>query len=68
MNAPEPSPAAVASPCVGICRVDGEDMCVGCGRLIGEIVEWTRVSEARRRDIVTVAAGRLSRSVAPSPG
>lgn len=58
MNAAESSSPAVASPCTGVCRVDREDMCVGCGRQIDEIVEWGRASEARRRVIVRLAAER----------
>lgn len=58
MNAAEPQDLDVASPCTGVCRVDGDNMCVGCGRLIDEIVEWSRASEARRRVIVRLAAER----------
>jgi predicted Fe-S protein YdhL (DUF1289 family) len=44
--------AAVASPCVNICRLDAQGLCVGCRRTIDEIVEWPRASEARRREIL----------------
>lgn len=42
-----------ASPCVGICRidgtqVDGEAICVGCYRSLREIAEWTLVSDRQR--------------------
>jgi uncharacterized protein len=56
--------AAVASPCVDICRLDAQGLCVGCRRTIDEIVEWPRASEARRREILgelvlrTAAAAR----------
>lgn len=68
MNAVEPTQVEVASPCTGVCRVDSEDMCLGCGRQIDEIVEWSRASEARRRVIVTLAAERGLRKglVAPA--
>lgn len=68
MNAPEPNSTEVASPCTGVCRVDGEDMCVGCGRQIPEIVEWSRAPEARRRVIVRLAAERLVRKGLRLPG
>lgn len=48
----------VASPCVGICQLDPRNICFGCGRLIGEIAEWSMASEARRRQIVDDAARR----------
>ena len=43
--------AAVPSPCVDICRLDAQGLCVGCRRTIDEITEWPRASEARRREI-----------------
>jgi predicted Fe-S protein YdhL (DUF1289 family) len=46
------SDTAVASPCVDICRLDAQGLCVGCRRTIEEITEWSRASEARRREIL----------------
>jgi uncharacterized protein len=42
----------VPSPCVDICRLDAQGLCVGCRRTLGEIAEWPRASEARRREIL----------------
>ena len=50
--------AAVPSPCVDICRLDTQGLCVGCRRSIDEITEWPRASEARRREILRNAARR----------
>jgi len=50
--------AAVASPCVDICRLDAQGLCVGCRRTIEEIAEWPRASEARRREILRELALR----------
>jgi uncharacterized protein len=47
LNAP-----AAASPCVDICRLDAQQLCIGCRRTIGEIIEWPRASEARRHEIL----------------
>jgi predicted Fe-S protein YdhL (DUF1289 family) len=44
--------ATVPSPCVDICRLDAQGLCVGCRRTIDEIAEWSRASEARRREIL----------------
>jgi uncharacterized protein len=44
--------ATVPSPCIDICRLDAQGLCVGCRRTIDEIVEWPRASEARRREIL----------------
>jgi predicted Fe-S protein YdhL (DUF1289 family) len=43
---------AVPSPCVDICRLDAQQLCIGCRRTLGEITEWPRASEARRREIL----------------
>jgi uncharacterized protein len=42
----------VPSPCVDICRLDDNGLCIGCRRTIGEISEWPRAGEARRREIL----------------
>jgi predicted Fe-S protein YdhL (DUF1289 family) len=44
--------AAVPSPCIDICRLDSRGICIGCRRTIDEIAEWSRASEARRREIL----------------
>jgi uncharacterized protein len=53
--------APVASPCVDICRLDARGLCVGCRRTIEEITEWSRASEARRREILNDIARRDAR-------
>jgi predicted Fe-S protein YdhL (DUF1289 family) len=50
VNAPLTEPP-VPSPCVDICRLDAQGLCAGCRRTMGEISEWPRASEARRREI-----------------
>jgi uncharacterized protein len=50
--------APVVSPCVDICRLDPQGLCVGCRRSIEEITEWSRASEARRREILRDIARR----------
>ena len=48
-----------ASPCQGVCRLEGQT-CVGCGRLIGETVEWPSATVARKHLIIHEAATRLA--------
>ncbi len=48
----------VPSPCIDVCRLDAHGWCVGCRRTIDEISEWSRASEARRRDILRAVALR----------
>jgi len=44
--------SGVASPCVDICRLDAQGLCVGCRRTLDEIAEWSRASDARRLEIL----------------
>jgi len=48
----------VDSPCVKICELDRDDVCVGCGRTRGEIAGWTSMSEAQKAEIVERARKR----------
>jgi predicted Fe-S protein YdhL (DUF1289 family) len=48
-------PDVVASPCIGTCKLDALQMCVGCGRTIQEIGAWFRASNEERRAIVVAA-------------
>jgi uncharacterized protein len=50
--------AGVASPCIDVCRLDAQGLCVGCLRTLDEIAEWPRASEARRREILRALALR----------
>jgi predicted Fe-S protein YdhL (DUF1289 family) len=42
----------VPSPCVDICRLDTQGLCVGCRRTLAEIAEWSSAGDARRREIL----------------
>ncbi|MDN5874311.1 MAG: DUF1289 domain-containing protein [Sinobacteraceae bacterium] len=37
------------SPCVGICRIGEDGLCVGCRRNLDEIGAWNGMSDAQRR-------------------
>jgi predicted Fe-S protein YdhL (DUF1289 family) len=45
MNAPF---RAVLSPCVGICALDDDGLCVGCLRSSAEISSWSRMNDDER--------------------
>ena len=49
----------MASPCRRQCCLDERDMCLGCGRLLAEILEWGRADGGRRRLICQDAQARL---------
>jgi len=43
---------AVPSPCLGVCSLDADRHCDGCGRSIDEIARWSHMSEEQRRHLV----------------
>jgi predicted Fe-S protein YdhL (DUF1289 family) len=49
----------VQSPCVKICELNEDGVCVGCGRDRAEIAGWKGMSEADRSKTVESAAERL---------
>ncbi|MBP8170695.1 MAG: DUF1289 domain-containing protein [Pseudomonas sp.] len=55
-----PAPSGpVASPCRRQCCLDEQDICLGCGRQLAEILEWGSASDERRAQICRLAAGRV---------
>jgi hypothetical protein len=55
-------PVAVPSPCRRQCCLDPQDICLGCGRSLAEILEWGGASEVRRREICILAQDRVQRA------
>ena len=50
------------SPCVKICTYQaGAGMCLGCGRTLAEIAQWTQLSDAERRRIMDELPARLEK-------
>ena len=55
-----PEPASLASPCVDICAMDTDtDWCIGCGRTIGEISNWSAKPTDERRAILAALPARM---------
>ncbi|WP_339487466.1 DUF1289 domain-containing protein [Pseudomonas sp. EL_65y_Pfl2_R95] len=42
----------VASPCVHVCALDEEDICIGCQRNVAEITHWSRMDNQERRAVL----------------
>ena len=56
-----PEPASLASPCTGTCTIDTDtDWCLGCGRTIGEISNWSAKPAAERRAILMALPARMA--------
>ena len=56
----------VPSPCVSICALDENDVCVGCFRSGTEISQWGRLSNEQKRDVLKNVAKREYESMYPS--
>jgi predicted Fe-S protein YdhL (DUF1289 family) len=52
--------AQIASPCTGICALDENHVCRGCGRTLAEIASWPSAGPERQRFIAAAAAARLA--------
>jgi uncharacterized protein len=51
----------VASPCVRTCCLDDDDVCIGCGRALAEIVAWGTADDPTRRAILERSRERVAR-------
>jgi predicted Fe-S protein YdhL (DUF1289 family) len=49
----------LASPCVRNCCLDDDNVCMGCGRLLAEIVQWGTASDAAKTAILARSRERL---------
>ncbi|HEY9033542.1 MAG TPA: DUF1289 domain-containing protein [Pseudomonadales bacterium] len=48
----------VASPCISVCLLDNDDVCVGCYRTADEITDWMAADNGARREILARAQQR----------
>lgn len=58
--------ARLASPCVRNCCLDDQDICLGCGRSLSEILQWSAADDQQRRTILVLAAARHAARPAPN--
>ncbi|MDX1380325.1 MAG: DUF1289 domain-containing protein [Xanthomonadales bacterium] len=61
MTEPTVSELDPLTPCIGVCRLDAENVCVGCGRTLAEIARWSQMSRAEQRRVMAELAARLPR-------
>lgn len=50
------------SPCISICALDENDICMGCYRSAQEITDWFMSSSEQKRDMLRRAQERLAAS------
>jgi predicted Fe-S protein YdhL (DUF1289 family) len=46
------------SPCVRLCTLDDNNVCLGCGRTLDDIKGWTKMSEPEKQACVARADQR----------
>lgn len=56
----------VASPCIDVCKMDGE-LCIGCYRSLDEIARWSKADDGEKRQILAAVARRRSRVIGNTP-
>jgi predicted Fe-S protein YdhL (DUF1289 family) len=44
-------PSLIESPCISVCRYEDE-VCVGCGRTVDEIVGWYDMSDDEKQAVL----------------
>ena len=45
------APAKETSPCIGVCKIENDE-CVGCGRTMDEIANWSTMSPGERSCVI----------------
>lgn len=50
--------STVVSPCINICELNDENICVGCYRSVDEIIDWRSLSNEEQIIIVERADER----------
>ena len=57
------------SPCTSVCQLDADELCIGCGRSVDEIMGWTRMSAAEKAATNRRAADRRrTMGISADPG
>jgi len=51
-------PGFPPSPCIRVCTLDDNDLCIGCARTLEEIVAWSGMSAAEQRAVIDALPAR----------
>ncbi len=49
----------ISSPCVRNCCLDQQDICLGCGRSVEEVVRWSDADNKEKLQILMLAKKRM---------
>lgn len=58
----------VPSPCVRVCTLDDDAVCLGCLRTLDEIKDWGRMAPDEKRALLRALEGRRGRHTGASRG
>jgi len=47
-----PSGSETSSPCVDICELDSDFVCIGCGRTIDEVLKWPKYTDEQKKAVL----------------
>ena len=53
----DPAPP-VKSPCIEVCSLNDQDVCIGCYRTADEIIEWFSANDERKQEILAAVGDR----------
>jgi len=56
---------SIKSPCVNVCALDVDDVCIGCFRTMDEIAGWGRMSDPEKHAILVKADERYNERYPP---
>jgi len=48
----------VSSPCVNVCALDKDDICIGCHRSAIEIGRWTQMTDIEKDEVLAIVSQR----------
>jgi hypothetical protein len=49
---PSPRTKDTSSPCVDICELDSDFVCIGCGRTIDEVLNWPGYTDEQKKAVL----------------
>jgi len=49
----------VISPCINICKLDENKICIGCYRTLDEIANWTKYTDEQKQAVITQLQSRI---------
>jgi hypothetical protein len=51
-SAASPSVDSIESPCVDVCKLDSNFVCIGCRRTIDEVLKWPEYTDEQKKAVL----------------